>query len=413
MANKRQRDVDSKQNNAAEDTLDAPTKTDATKLTPKHKLLQKKETKKQAKKEKAQIAKEELVDEKPSEFMMGSDSETEEIEEKLLKRARLLKSTIPADESKHKGWINIQRTLVFCSRGVAPSHRHLMSDLRTLLPHSKKEVKMDNKKKLQEINIMAAMKNCNNCIFFEARRQQDLYMWAAKTPTGPSVKFHVHNIHTMDEIKLTGNCLKGSRPILHFDANFDKEPHFKLIKELFTQMWGTPKGYPKSKPFIDHLFAFYLVDNHIWFRNYQVVERFQGRKASDKSLVEIGPRFILNPIKIFEGSFEGKVIYENPHYVPPTVLRSTKLKKTLRYAMRLQDKEVKQIYTPLVQKERDVVGEVFSEAAAAEAAERKKNKQNHNDNDESNNEASGDDNDGEDQDEDEGSDEDDDYSDYE
>lgn len=61
-------------------------------------------------------------------------------------------------------------------------------------------------------------------------------MWASKTPNGPSAKFHVENIHTMDELKMTGNCLKGSRPLLSFDKQFDDKPHWKLIKEMFTQV---------------------------------------------------------------------------------------------------------------------------------------------------------------------------------
>jgi len=33
-----------------------------------------------------------------------------------------------------------------------------------------------------------------------------------------------------------GNCLKGSRPILSFDKNFDSEPYLLLIKEVFTHV---------------------------------------------------------------------------------------------------------------------------------------------------------------------------------
>lgn len=29
------------------------------------------------------------------------------------------------------------------------------------------------------------------------------------------------------------------------------------------------------------------------------------------SLSEVGPRFVLNPVKIFEGSFNGACLYEN------------------------------------------------------------------------------------------------------
>jgi ribosome biogenesis protein BRX1 len=59
------------------------------------------------------------------------------------------------------------------------------------------------------------------------------------------------NVHTMDELKLTGNCMNGSRPLLSFDAKFDTSPHWRMIAALFTDVFGTPRGHPKSKPFID------------------------------------------------------------------------------------------------------------------------------------------------------------------
>lgn len=43
-------------------------------------------------------------------------------------------------------------------------------------------------------------------------------------------------VHTMEELKLTGNHLKGSRPILTFSSNFDKSPHWQLLKEMITQV---------------------------------------------------------------------------------------------------------------------------------------------------------------------------------
>lgn len=61
-------------------------------------------------------------------------------------------------------------------------------------------------------------------------------MWAAKTPNGPSIKLHVQNVHTMDELKMTGNCLKGSRGIVSFDKAFDETEWGRLTKELFTHV---------------------------------------------------------------------------------------------------------------------------------------------------------------------------------
>ena len=35
--------------------------------------------------------------------------------------------------------------------------------------------------------------SCTSVIFFEVRKKQDLYLWLAKSPAGPSVKFLVQN----------------------------------------------------------------------------------------------------------------------------------------------------------------------------------------------------------------------------
>ena len=40
----------------------------------------------------------------------------------------------------------------------------------------------------------------------------------------------------MDELKMLGNALKGSRPLLVFDQHFDNQPHLQLLKEMFTHV---------------------------------------------------------------------------------------------------------------------------------------------------------------------------------
>ncbi|KAF9439096.1 Ribosome biogenesis protein brx1, partial [Entomortierella beljakovae] len=220
-------------------------------------------------------------------------------------------------------------------------HRHLLSDLENLLPHTKKDAKLDSKSKLHIINELADLNNCNNCIFFEVRKRQDLYMWISKTPNGPSMKFHIQNIHTMEELKMTGNCLKGSRHILSFDKNFESSPHWILMKELFTQVFGIPKTSRRIKPFIDHVISFSIVDNRVWFRNYQITEKPLEHRSitdtTDLTLVEIGPRFVMNPIRTFDGSFGGQTAFENPEFISPNVARAKiKNAKADRYKDRME-----------------------------------------------------------------------------
>ncbi|KAH7544172.1 hypothetical protein JRO89_XS15G0121200 [Xanthoceras sorbifolium] len=284
---------------------------------------------------------------------------------------------------------NKEKVLVTCSRRINYRYRHLMLNVVSLLPHCKKDNKVESKSsKGATLNELVELKSCSSCLFFECRKHKDLYLWMAKCPNGPSVKFLVNAVHTMEELKLTGNHLKGSRPLLTFSSNFDNNAHWKLIKEIIIQIFGTPKEHRKSKPYHDHVFVFSIVDDHIWFRNYQVeidshfhlgtgkddddgalisffhmgeiVSDIVGilsdsalqitvpHNESDKvvrggldkmTLIEVGPRFCLNPIKIFGGSFGGPTLYENPFYVSPNQIRALEKKqKAGKYAKKVKAK---------------------------------------------------------------------------
>lgn len=196
----------------------------------------------------------------------------------------------------------------------------------------------------------------------------------SKAPNGPSVKLQVNNIHTMDELKMTGNCLKGSRHIVTFDVGFDAQPHLQLIKEMLTQTFAVPASSRRTKPFVDHVISFSFLDGKIWFRNFQIVEPLAHENESEyqemlaaevgahgngkkgkrtttnkngepvpipaPTLTEIGPRFVLTPIKIFEGSFSGAVLFDNPEYVSPNAIRSAnRRKKATKYADTVESKE--------------------------------------------------------------------------
>jgi len=164
-----------------------------------------------------------------------------------------------------------------CQRGIGGRYRGLLDDLINLIPHSKQEAKVERKQAKIEINELCFARSCNNFIYFESRNHKvtDLYMWIAKSPNGPSFKFSLNTIKAMGELKMTGNCLKYSRPFVSFDGSFDdpKMPHLTLCKELLSQTFNTPKNHPKSKPFIDHVISFNYYDGKIWFRNYQVLNQ--------------------------------------------------------------------------------------------------------------------------------------------
>ena len=232
------------------------------------------------------------------------------------------------------------------------SHRHLLADMTSLLPHTHKETKLDTKKKQAGYNLLlnslADLHSCNVIFFLEARKRgQDLYLWLSRPPNGPTIRFHVNNLHTMGELNagFSGNCLKGGRGLVVFDRSFDEQTgpgneYRGLIREMLRGVFSVPRrGVKGMKPFVDRIIGIFGVDGKIWIRVYEIREAEGDAKGKDGSpdvtLVEIGPRFVLTPIVILEGSFGGPVIYENKEYVSPNqVRRDIRMNKAARYSKR-------------------------------------------------------------------------------
>jgi ribosome biogenesis protein BRX1 len=52
------------------------------------------------------------------------------------------------------------------------------------------------------------------------------------------------------------------------------------------------------------------------------LDKNDRKDDKDTTLVEIGPRFVLIPIRIFNGSLGGATLYQNPSYITPNTQRS-------------------------------------------------------------------------------------------
>jgi len=199
-----------------------------------------------------------------------------------------------------------------------------MEDFKAMMPHSKSEPKFDKNLDMSEINDICEMRSCNNAVYFEHHKANYCYIYFAGMPAGPTIKFQVYNVNTLAESKLSGNCLKGSRPLLHFDEAFLDEsmPQLNVMKNMFQRVFGVPRNHPKSKPFHDHIMGFYWIDNKVWIRHYQInpVSPDYLDNPDYQTLTEIGPRFVLEPVLILNGSFSGNVIYKNTDFQSPAAL---------------------------------------------------------------------------------------------
>lgn len=85
----------------------------------------------------------------------------------------------------------------------------------------------------------------------------------------------------------------------------------------------------------------------MWVRHYQVVDKAADDKGAARLLaargeqstvlVEIGPRFVLDPVRIFAGSMGGATLWSSPTYVAPgRVAHELKARKSAAYAQRVR-----------------------------------------------------------------------------
>jgi len=65
------------------------------------------------------------------------------------------------------------------------------------------------------------------------------------------------------------------------------------------------------------------VNNTIFFRNYQILNELSKKFCNDDDvskiqLVEIGPRFSMTIVRIFDGVLGGRSLFANPYYLSPS-----------------------------------------------------------------------------------------------
>jgi ribosome biogenesis protein BRX1 len=116
--------------------------------------------------------------------------------------------------------------------------------------------------------------------------------------------------------------------------------------------------------------SFSILDNKVWIRNYQIVEGSDAdadkkvtKEGKPISLVEIGPRFVLELIRVFDGSFGGSTLFENESYITPNnARRLLKGKSIIKHQKRMESREAREQRMKENAIEIDPVDNVFAES---------------------------------------------------
>lgn len=251
-------------------------------------------------------------------------------------------------------------TLVLGTRGLKARHRHLMRDLLRLLPHGLAGSKHDTcDNSLAGVASACEDADCSAALLLDARDSERLFMWVVSCPDGPSAMFRVRNVHTVAELNFDTHRCAGVRNLLSFDASFDTSAHRRVLKALLVRTLSVPRGAAEKRSVaamrstdtvaapslppddealedaekavtdaasaaahanrpraaqqrrsaaverVKHVLAFSWVDERIWLRVYRVGPDALGLI----DVAEIGPRLVLEPVRIIAAAFSGAILH--------------------------------------------------------------------------------------------------------
>lgn len=208
------------------------------------------------------------------------------------------------------------KPMLLHTRGMIRQHAQVFENLRDLIPHAKREQSM-NSKDFVELTEIAADRFCDTVGVFETRHKRvssECYFWIATMPNGPSINFFVSDAQSIENLRLIGNSLKGSRPILQFDPRFNDGGILEIAKWSLQRLFSVPFEDPHSKPFVDRTMSFIVESDSIVIRHYQIQ---WGENGEETELAEIGPRVVLEPNYVLAGAFRGHKIWSNADFVSP------------------------------------------------------------------------------------------------
>ena len=103
----------------------------------------------------------------------------------------------------------------------------------------------------------------------------------------------------------------GARTVLVFDPQFKTTVERRVVRELLTRLFSTPRGGAdgastsgEAAALVEHVMSFSWLDGRVWMRVYRMCRNVAGTD----DLEEIGPRIVLNPMRVIASGFGGAVL---------------------------------------------------------------------------------------------------------
>ncbi|CAN6162788.1 unnamed protein product [Urochloa humidicola] len=108
------------------------------------------------------------------------------------------------------------------------------------------------------------LSKAGNALYMEySTNDENLYLWL-KCYTGPEIKFLVHPVYMIESVPA------ANRPLLAFSENFVDSENWRIIKSVFTQVFGGVVS-PSEDDTHDFVFAFSRRGDFVHFRSYKIL----------------------------------------------------------------------------------------------------------------------------------------------
>lgn len=181
-------------------------------------------------------------------------------------------------------------TLTLSTRSAPVKIRYLMKDIGKLV-EIEEEQKWDLGKDYKELRKLVEISECDSVLFFQStKRADDLWMGLLD---GISVLFRIYNVFTIRDCNFPVNPFKDCGYVLMFSQEFEEMEHLKHVKMVVEHIF-------RSNEVKDKALCFFYLDGMIWVRTYKIGEKLE----------EVGPRFVLEVLRVFERCFGGEILYK-------------------------------------------------------------------------------------------------------
>jgi len=156
--------------------------------------------------------------------------------------------------------ITKDKSLILYRGDISAIHRHIISNICSLLKNTKRNSKLNNNMGKIKFNVISETLGCNSVLFFDLLCKE-LILWIIICPMGPSVKFRLVNSNEASDFNPLDHHRGSGRQILSFQKTFELLPHFRIIEGILIKVFKSTKYQLKTNY---KIYVIFILNKYNW-----------------------------------------------------------------------------------------------------------------------------------------------------